>query len=244
MSYKKIILSNGIHVLVREISNIKLFESEPVIPLVEPQPPEFELEDGRILQNFDHPTYYEAMQIYESKKADSLFLSLLNIAVFVDDSYLENPKWKTYYNILRKQRLFDIPEDEDLCFLNYFAFQADSDKSLLTKHALLTEQRVYNTFKSISIMRNHVNIHEAQIKNSVDTGIQAAPVVIGYEQLVNPLDEFKACREASMSWSNWASCKYSLEEKASAIALFRLDNIIRIHSDDAIQIEAERKSKN
>lgn len=204
------------------------------------------------------PTYIDNKGIvqenpFSQKYADALIVYQKTIELAMADVVLLNciqfnPIWKTSQSwdicrhIMQTQTVIDNSNLE-LSFLKYYVFPEYQDYSLLAQEAFLTETRVYDIFGTVHINREGVDIHKAYLKNTIDTGIEVQPLFVGIHQLVNPLDEFNACIAGNMSWSKWYNCEYSLDEKASVVALSRLNRIREIHSDDAIQIESERKNK-
>ena len=242
----KITLSNELQFEVSTTSTITLLQHLSKYKIVEPQVPKYEEVEGsgEFIENPFHPLYHEAMAVYEATKAEKIFNTLLKLSIATfDNNYLKDSKWKNLYTYLKRQRVYEIPQEEYQCYLQYYAFNNIQDKNLLANTVLLTERRVYDIFSLIGVTRNSYDINTIRLKNSIDTKIQVTPIFIGQEQLVNPLDEYTACIESNMQWEQWLRHKYTLDEKASAIALHRLNKIVTIHNEDAVQIESERKRK-
>ncbi|MCA9381163.1 hypothetical protein KC678_02770 [Candidatus Dojkabacteria bacterium] len=234
-------LINGCEIDVRSISNIDIFNIQLDIP--EPKPPLFTLDDGRVIENYHHPLYNHSIMLYASYKATEIFKNIIKRSVLdIDSKYLLNNEWRIMWE---NMCLIDHmkPEQEKFAFLLYHLFANDSDREKLIDTVVLTELRVSKFFNSISYVRQGLDIRDANIKNAVNTGIEQLPVIIGSLQIVNPLDEYKVASESGIPWNEWLHGSMSLDDKASAIALNRLDKLVHLHQEDAAQIEAERKSK-
>ena len=238
-------LSNGIEIEVTKIANIDLFSAISEKNLVVPKVPQFEEEEGSGIwqDNPLHPLYHDAIAVYEVLKSEAILDIVFERCVTIDRKYLGSQGWERLYKYLKNQKSFPISDNEMFNFVKFYAFKDATDRGLLARNALLTESLVYSTFNSIGVVRNSSNIHEVQLKNSINTHINVLPVFIGGEQLVNPVDEYRACSDSGLNWGEWITCNYTMEQKASTIALHRLDRIITIHNEDAVQIEQERKSK-
>lgn len=241
---KYIITSNHIKLHIQEVPNVLVFNAVDESRAIEPKIPMYYLDDqDKWVENPHHPLYHDALSVYATRKELIVFDTLLHMAVIFDEGYLLNAEWKRQLEMLSLQEVLPLYPDEKFSFLKYFALTEEEDKGNLTKNVLLTESLVYRTFSSIHVMRDAQPIHSAPLKNSVDTRIETQPIVIGGQQLVNPLDEYQACISSNMDWASWIRCEYSLPEKAATLALYRLNKIRDIHSEDAVQLEMERKNK-
>ena len=243
-----IVTQRGIRLGIREVPNVLVFNaianSDNTSKVIEPKVPMYYIdEQDKWVENPHHPLYHDALNVYATRKELVIFDTILHMSILFDDYLLEKREWKEYYDLLQLQGVLPIYTDERISYLKYFALTSDIDKGNLTKNVLLTESLVYRTFNSIHVTRDAQDIHTAPLRNSVDTNIEIQPIIIGGEQLVNPLDEYLACTESNMNWVSWIRCEYSLPEKAATMALYRLNKIRDIHSDDAVQIQVERKNK-
>jgi hypothetical protein len=238
------ILSSGIPIQVKQIPNLLVFKSVSGAKLQVPQPPIFVLDDGRETENTQHPAYQDAITVFEVQRNNLAFEVLLEHAVTFDKKLLQKQEWKRMYQNLRFQKYLNLPKREDITFLRYFAFgESSEDKNLMTQISILHEQPVFDIFNSILVTRDGYDIHDVNLRNSVDVKIHIQPIVIEGCQLVNPLDEMNACKEAGLDWTKWLACEYTLEQKATVVGLYRLNRVIKAHQEDAVQIESERKNK-
>lgn len=240
---KQIQLSNGIKLAVTEIANIAVFSEITKLNLAIPQIPIYKDEEtGREYENPHHPQYVDSLLVYEARKSAFAFEILLRKCVEFDRRYLRMHAWQRVKEFINLQKIFEL-ESEEIDFLRFFAFDNPDDRSLLANEVLLTESRVHGIFQTIQVSRGGVDINRAHLKHSVDTGISQQPIIVGNVQLVSPVDEFQTASESGMLWSNWVRCEYTLDEKASAIALHRLNNAIKLHSNDSVQEHAEREAR-
>ena len=46
-----------------------------------------------------------------------------------------------------------------------------------------------------------------------------------------------------INWQEWLRCDISISEKATAVALYRLDKIMETHTSDVLQIHQEREAR-
>jgi len=226
------------------ISNHLIFKEVAKLNLKMPQPPIIELEDGRLQENTFHPLYQDAITVYQIQQSQYAFDALLNCAVKFDIRLMkENKEWTNYKKYLQMRKDY-LLSNERVAFLKYLVFSDDTKaKKDLTQNVLLHEGQVLDIFNMLTIARDGINIHEAYIKNAVKVDIQIVPLVIEGFQLINPLDEFNACRDNGLDWIKWLRCEYTNEEKASVIALHRLSSIVKSHQEDVVQIESEKKNK-
>lgn len=234
-------LSTGVTVEVTQLSNVSLYNEFDDRDIIEPKPPQYE-QYGVMHDNLMHPLWHDAVAIYNAQRITKAFMMVLERAVHVPDGEVGRSRWLKFKPKLKRFTKFEDLGDR-MNFLHYYAVKTLEDKGAIANAALLTEQRVYHTFSSIPFTRNGADIHEAALKNAIDTGIQAYPFIIGNQQLVNPMDEFNACKEALMSWESWLSGEYTQDVKATTVAMYRLEKLVNTHQDDAVQIESERRSK-
>lgn len=238
----ELILASGIPIHIKQIPNLLVYKAVSTLGLSIPQPPIVELEDGRETVNTFSPVYQDAIVVYQLQQNNYAFDTILENAVTVDDKYLRSYEWRNMYYELKRQNFFNIPSNEKVCFLRYFAL-GDMEKYHITRNAILHEGCVHDIFKSVLITRDGYDIKEANIKNSLNVGIEAQPLIVEGCQLVTPTDEFEACKEVGIDWIKWLHCDYTIEEKASVIGLYRLNRLRQSHVEDVIQIESEKKSK-
>ena len=151
-------------------------------------------------------------------------------------------KYKRQFAIIRASG-FDSPltSIENWHLKNYVITQFDMTK--IVENTLLTETLVASIFNSIRVTRDGIDIHRANVKNAIQTHIETDAIVIAGHQLVSPLDEIKAATFSMINWQEWLRCEVSLEEKATAIALHRLDRVVETHSNDVIQLHQEREAR-
>lgn len=240
----EIMLESGITVFVKQIPNVLIFETLAKLKIPVPQPPIVELDDGRETENTFSPVYQDAITIYQLQMNNLAFDAILEHAIKFDKRHLENRFWKERKRYLRSQFFYNPNIKEEISFLRYFALgDSAKDKLLLTQNAILHEISVFDIFNSLIITRDGYDIKEANIKNSVKTGIDYQAIIIEGCQLVNPLDEIKACKEYGLDWIKWYRCEYSLQEKATVVGLYRLSRLVESHQEDAVQIESEKRNK-
>lgn len=238
-------LSSGVNISVKQISNHIIFHEVSKSNIVLPLPPLFELDDGRTIEHTQHPLYQEALVVYQLQSSEAAFDAVLKHAVTFDTKLLRhNNIWPRAEKNLRFVGQIK-GDNEKVNFLKFLALAESSieEKNKIVRSAVLTENDVAEYFLSIQIGRDGINILQANIRNSIDVNISYDTIVIDGIQLVNPLDEIRACKENNIDFLKWIRCEYTLSEKAAIIGLHRLNQRVKSHEEDAIQIESERKSK-
>lgn len=231
-----IVTIDDVRLEIDRIPNIDVFSLDVSDILPEPQVPQFYIEEqDRWEPNYNHPTYHAAMSVYFAGKTlalqDILFKKYINI---VDKDKIIVPK--------NLRRIY--PDEEDaFIFLKYILLTDEQDIGKLIDTMTLTETRVYYIFKSLRVHREGMDIHQHDVKHTVNTNIEYEPIVIGGHQLVHPLDETNTCATLNISYIDWVESKFNLDSMAKSIALYRLGKIIEIHSNDAVSVESERKSR-
>lgn len=229
---------NGTVFNIVPCKNSALFNKLTEMNLVKPKVPQYYLEQRDIyIDNPDNPTYREALRIYEYEKSlKSMDAAMLLCVEFQDDIILrESQKSQYKHNFVRRQDIW----------LNYiYANLNDNDISTILNLCFLTENTIYDIFNVLvmSIYRSGQEILNARLKNAINTSIELENINIVGIQLVHPLDEYNACIDSNMSWIEWQQLSNS--DKADVVALYRIKRIVDNHSQDEMQIEMERKSKN
>lgn len=242
MKYKT---STGFEVELKQIPNITIFEYIADCNLVVPKPPLWERIPASNGQpavwepNEYHPLYHDAMLVYDVQRHNVAINAIVSSCFEISDksqfdSYI--PLYAIAKRFLSKYETF-----ETWVLRNFIV--TDADLMTQVDNCILTEQRVGRIFSSISVKRDGINIHQANLKHAVNTNIDVDAIVIAGYQLVSPLDELRGCNFSGMEWQSWLRCEYTLKEKASAIALMRLDKTIETHNNDAVQIFSEREAK-
>ena len=238
---QEVTLSTGVVVSVTQIANVAMYNEFDDSAIVEPKPPTYE-QYGVTHENKMHPVWHDAISVYNSQRIELAFQMVLELAVTFDKSCLGEHGWAEKARRLRRFTEF-VDRGDAANFLIYYAVKTLGDKGAVANAALLTEERVYRTFSAVPFTRNGLDIHAATLKNAIDTGVQAYPFIIGNQQLVSPLDEYSACKDAGMSWERWLTGSYGQDTKATTVAMYRVERLVGTHQDDAVQIESERRSK-
>jgi hypothetical protein len=234
-------LKSGFTISLKQLSNATIFNKLAERQIVAPLPPLYEDDNGVMQENVFHPLYNDALNVFEVQKNAAAFDVLLENSIEFDAAYLSDERWKRFYKTFRFQNTINREMPEREVFLKFFAIDIE-EHHLIAEQCLLTEHRVFNFFNSIQATRDGTTLLKASIKNAVNVNINIESISISGIQLVNPVDEFKACQAANMTFDKWLRCEYTLEEKAIVVALNRLQAIIQVHSDDEIQIQSERKN--
>lgn len=230
----------GHYIILNQISNIEVFEYIAESGLKVPKPPTYETDDGRIEENPFHPIYNDALAVYDLQRHQLALDAIVALCLSIKN--IEYIEYKPQFEVLKKSGILDKRETiEQWVIKNYIL--TDKDMYYIVQNTLLTESRVSGIFNSIRVTRDGINIHEAHVKNAISTNIDTDSIVVYGHQLVNPIDEIKACQFSMMQWLDWLDGKISLKAKATAIALYRLDRIIDTHNNDAVQIYQERESR-
>lgn len=95
-----------------------------------------------------------------------------------------------------------------------------------------------------AVYRNGEPIQLLRLKQGVRTGIEITGLLVG---LVPELEEREASLFCGYTWKEWN--EFSLTdpvgrwERASGIAHYRVHNLIKQHSEDAVSEEIDRRSK-
>lgn len=232
------ISKNNTTFTLRYCKNSELFNKLTTMQLVRPKVPQFYLEQRDIwIDNPDNPTYREAVRIYEYEKSlKSMDAALLLCIDFKDDIILRELQKSQYkHNHITRESIW----------LNYiYTTLTEEDIINILNLCFLTENSIYDIFNVLvmSIYRGGQEILNARLKNAISTSIELENINIMGIQLVHPLDEYNACIDSNISWLEWQ--KLSNADKADVIALYRIKRIVDNHSQDEMQIEMERKSKN
>lgn len=231
-----ILTINNIDISFERIPNVEVFSIDVSDMLQEPQVPKFYIEEqDRWEDNYNHPTYHAAMSVYFAGKTIALFDALLRKYInVIDENKILVPK--------NLRRLYP-DEDDKFLFLKYVLLTEEDDIGKIVNLITLTETRVYYIFKTLRILRDGKDIHQHDVKHTVNTNIEYEPLVIGGHQLVHPIDEYNGCINSNVSYTDWVQHKFDLDTMAKTIALYRLNKIIEIHSGDAAQEESEKKSR-
>jgi len=234
--------STNYEVEYNSCSNTVLYKGLAQKNFKPPNVPTYIDNKGVVQENPFSQKYADALVVYQKTIELAMVDVVLTNCIKFNHAWKKSEDWANCCHIMQTQSVLSN-NNLELSFLKYYVLPDTRDHSMLAQEAFLTETRVYDIFGTVHIQREGVDIHKAYLKNTIDTGIEVQPLFIGIHQLVNPLDEFNACISGNMSWSKWYNCEYSLDEKASVVALSRLNRIRDIHSDDAVQIESERLSK-
>lgn len=226
---------------VKEVSNISIFQFISSLNLVVPKPPIVELDDGRMMENVHNPLYNDALLVHDIERTNAAFFGVVRLCLTLDNEP-ELEQYRLQYETMKLHKLTKGMNFEEWVIVN-FVLEDANDTSSLTQLAVLTETVVAGIFNSIKVTRDGGDIHKTQLRNAISTGIETDSIVIAGQQLVSPLDEYRACNETGMSQDKWSRCEYTMLEKATAIALYRLDKVIETHSNDIVQIHQERESR-
>lgn len=232
--------TTGINYELTLSANQYIFIEVSKSSLKAPKPPLWYNEQtDRWMDNEFHPLYKDSLMVYDVARHDEVWNAILKICVKLPKFDYE--QYRLQYSTISTLDIDNL--DIKTWVKKYFIFTSPLDQQYITRNALLCESRVHAIFSSIRVTRGGQDINSVNIKHAIQTGINTDAIVIAGEQLVSPLDEIKACRFAHMDWQHWLNGKYTLDEKASAIALHRLDNTVETHQNDAVQIYQEAQSK-
>lgn len=227
---------NGYKLDLKRISNGSIFnnEIEEIVP--KPQVPKYYYDaQDRWIDNPNHPIYQAALHFNFIGKTLGVFDVIIDKCINLSN--------KNDISI-KKSIIRENPDKtEEFLFLKYYVLTNDIDKSELINEILLTETAVYPIFNSITILRNGFNIHETNLRHSIPTGIEYKPFVVAGHQLVHPIEEYNACVESNINYMDWINCRFSIEQMAQTIAIYRLNRIVEAHSNDAKESYQESKSK-
>lgn len=217
--------------------NSSLFDKLTEMKLVRPKVPQYYLEQRDIwIDNPDHPSYREAVRIYEYEKSLKSMDAALLLCIERDNELITNEAKKAKY------KYNAVTENE--IWLNYlYTNLNDNDIANILNVSFLTENKIYDIFNVLvmSIYRGGQEIISARLKNAINSTIELENINIAGIQLVHPLDEYNACVDSNINWLEWQ--RLSNNEKAEVIALYRIKRIVDNHSQDEMQIEMEKKSK-
>jgi len=227
---------NNFDLKITKVSNFKLFSYNLDELVPNPKVPKYFIENqNRWIDNPDHPVYRAALEFNFIGKTIVAFDKVLENCV-----QLEN---KEYINVSKFLKREYPDKTDEFLFLKFHVFEDIQDQSELVKNTFLTETLVYPIFNSLNVLRDGSDIHNATLRHIIHTGIEYQPFIIGGHQLVHPLDEYSACLETGISYLDWMNSKFTLDDMAHIIAIYRLNRIVQTHSDDARQIQEERKNK-
>lgn len=155
---------------------------------------------------------------------------------------LDCEQYRESFNIMQSSKFISQDETLEMWYMKNFVLE-DIDMVNLVVNSLLTEQLVADIFNSIRVTRDGMDIHSAHLRNAIQTHIETDSIVIAGMQLVSPIDEIKAAQFSMINWQEWLRCELTLREKATAIALYRLDRILETHTNDVLQIHQEKEAR-
>ena len=231
---------NQIKVEAPRISNYLLFEKPD---FVAPQVPKFFIQSqNRWVENFDHPDYVEGLQVHQARVANFAYENLLRRVNLVDSTVLEVTQWKNIYRRLR-QVGNEENEPEEYLYFKYFLFADKKLQQQLINCCCLTESSVLSNFDRITIQKFGENIHTVKPTNTINTGIEYDPIIIGNDVLVNPIDEWNACTKSNMDFGRWVNNEYPLSVMSLTVALFRLNRLTEMHAEDEQVKQQNKKNK-
>lgn len=224
---------NEYDLTINRISNYSLYAkiiSNPeFIALEEPKVPEVWSEKRKAyISNPFSPDYARDLEIYEISRNKLIIDLLLNECVEIDLNQIETRQ-------LNRLQRTQINNSIKLAVLKYIVFRSAADINELIKNLLLTEALVYDYLQLVAVTRNGINLLEHSLIHPVNTTIAISPIIIGAYELVNPLHEYTACISSAMSWESWLTNKYTLEIMAYTVAMYRLNKLIEVHSQDEQQ---------
>ena len=232
---------NGYNVELTPIANIEVYKYISRVKLVTPKVPVYEAEDGRLLENLFSPQYNDALAIHDFQRhqiaRDAIINKCVRLITKTDLEMYEEP-----FKALVSAGLVSANESLESFFIKSYVL-TENDLSYIVENTLLTEYRVSTIMESIRVTRENVNIFQVHLKNAIQTRIEVDAIVVGGHQIVSPLDELKAAQNSMQDWTKWLSGEISLEEKSVAVALYRLDRTIEMHSSDAVAIAQEKEAR-
>lgn len=234
---------NGFDLILKPIANIYLFKNQNDYPKIQ-IPKAFIASKQVWVENPFDPRLEEAQIIVEAERTLDTFSNLVRLcAELKNKELLTEAYWKRRYKYLLMENEFlkDVPEET--CFIKYVVLVSDLDQYNIAEHCCLTENKVFEYFNSFTITRNGTNVHDVEVKNAINTGIDLNAVAIAGLQLVNPLDEYDAAIASNLSWIEWIRNQLTNDEKAATIALYRLNRLKNLHIEDEQQIQQEKKGK-
>ncbi len=88
-----------------------------------------------------------------------------------------------------------------------------------------------------AVTRNGLPITEHPLSETVETGVRYNVVLGG---LVPEMEEREASVFAQYTWDRWLALSW--QERANAIAHFRLHHLIDLHRNDAVSSEMKRRT--
>ena len=233
---------DGVELSLTTISNIDIFTYLADYGLVIPIMPMSKLDDGRIVPNPHSPLYNDALMVYDVSRHNAALDGIISLCIDIVDTI----PLKQYQRVFERMVAYGIDKGVDTLehwYIKYVALTDIDDKARLTQLVLLTETLVSGIFNSIRVTRGGDDIHKVHLKNAIRTDIQYDNIVIAGQQLVSPSDEASACIWSLLSRIDWNKGKYSLKEKATTIALYRLNKVVETHNNDVVQIHQEKESR-
>lgn len=233
------LIIDGYKIKYNRISNSKLLKIKT--ELIKPEVPRSYIESqDRWVENPFNPDYPIALNVYMFEQSEARFNYIL-------DSIEIDYKTDISKVITKKHlKLFELTESNlnlDYLFKKYFIFSTQELRDLLINSICLTENRVFTHFEEFEVERNNIAIMEHGLHNAINTNLEIKPVLVGNNQLVHPIDEYKVVKGSNIDWTRWLNNKYDLEDMAQTIALYRIDRIIDSHNEDEIAIEQEKRNK-
>ena len=230
---------NQIKIDAPRISNYLLFEKPE---FVAPKVPQFFIQSqNRWVENFDHPDYVEGLQLHQVRVANFAYEMLLKRIKLVDPTTLNLTAWKNIYRRIRQ--LEDGEDSEEYLYFKYFLFAEKEQQQKLINCCCLTESHVLSHFNRITVTKFGEDIHTVSLSNTINTGIEYTPIIIGNDVLVNPIDEWNACTKSNMNFGSWINNEYDLSVMALTVALYRLNRLAELHAEDEQVKQQNKKNK-
>lgn len=199
-------------------------------PLV---PKYFSKRQNTYIDNPDDPSYNEAIKLYNVKK------NLMVYDIFLEKAITLNvPIDQTI--IKRLRRYVHTQESDKSLYIKYHLLTEESMNDILYK-SLLFERHVDQYINFFNITRNSQNILSYPLRNNVDVNIEYEQIYVGENVLVHPLHEYNACISSNINWNQWIYNEYDKDTKAYTIAMYRLNKLTEIHSNDEVQSKSTKK---
>lgn len=223
---------NGYELELPRISNYMLYQKIINDPKFEelpyPEVPKFYIEkQKRWVENPNSAEYLRDIEVYEIAKTN-LIIDIVLANIMFDYKQIDD-------NQIRALKRSQLNGNLHLAILKYIIIKDHYNVNKLIQEILLTETLVYKYITLLTVTRNGIDILKHDLRNPAKTNIDVLPITIGGHELVNPLYEYTACVDTGLDWMKWLNNDYQLNDMAYTIAMYRLNKLIDIHSQDELQ---------
>lgn len=243
----KVTFSTGVVVEIAPVSKMTLQQAQASIP--EPKIPQvWDDTRNRYIENPFSPDYEDALEETALLRSEAVIDTLIEHGITYVDGMPSEGRW--IYRLQRSRVTGQFTDRYDLdnelhrkILYTKIVAANDSDYALLAQTACVTEESVDAIVNSFGMVRGGMPIDDYPLRFAIQTGISAGATRIGTATLTSAMDEFESCVGSGLDWNKWVHGVYDIEFMVYTVAISRALAKRNRHTDDARQIESEKRSK-